>query len=447
MYFKLTLRNVKRSTFDYFLYIFTMIIFLSIMFISHYISLAKNIVGLETIALPILILFILIILVNYINTFMLKQRAKEFANYMLLGMEQKNLIRMFLLEFFIIGFLCFFISSIFCLGICFLLSDSLFPFGDFSFRLFFFQSMAQTFFYFCIMEFLSMYRIKKYMNRLEIRELMIEKKLSEPLNTKRYSFWNFLFISSIFCLIIMFCGMVFLPQGYIVSIVSIIAIPIITTIFTSYKCLFQHLAKARHKANNNLYQNNYLYLITQITRKHKTNAFMIGVFCICLIFSAQSFIVGTFFLNAKLSLFDNDIQKWFGFLQICICIIFIVIYFSILSLQQLIEIKQQVNELKILHFLGKTQTELKSLLKKQILINLSVPTYMCFFILLLGTPFVNYRLNIVLPVELNNTWLKSLCGFSLCFILLYICYFSITYFIGKRTLESQIEQNKQTSLY
>lgn len=35
-------------------------------------------------------------LVGYIDTFMLKQRAKEFASYLLLGMEKRRLTRLFL---------------------------------------------------------------------------------------------------------------------------------------------------------------------------------------------------------------------------------------------------------------------------------------------------------------------------------------------------------------
>jgi len=38
----------------------------------------------------LLITIIQIVLMGYIDTFMLKQRAKEFANYLLLGMRKKS---------------------------------------------------------------------------------------------------------------------------------------------------------------------------------------------------------------------------------------------------------------------------------------------------------------------------------------------------------------------
>lgn len=88
MYLKLSLRNAKRSIVDYLLYIVTMVILLSIMEVSNCIAIMGKIkAGFKTAALPILITIILVILVGYIDAFMLKQRAKEFANYILLGME------------------------------------------------------------------------------------------------------------------------------------------------------------------------------------------------------------------------------------------------------------------------------------------------------------------------------------------------------------------------
>jgi Predicted permease. len=436
MYSRLAWRNAKRSISNYFIYIFTMIVLLSIMFISHYVSLIENIGNIETMTLPLLILFISVILVHYINIFMLKQRSKEFANYILLGMERKNLIRMFLLEFFFISFLCFLISSIICFGIGFLIYEKVFLVGNFSLHLLFIQSMIRTFFCFCIMEFFSVNSIWKIMNKLEIRELIIERKRMEKLaNNKYYSFWKILFATSFSFLLLLLIGVAYLPQHSVTIILSIIAIPLITSILSFYKYIFQRMEKTRRKASDNLYQNDNLYLISQIAKNYKTSALMNVIFCICLLFSVLSFIASAFLLNTELSLFDPITQRWLSFIQACISVIFIVLYFSILSSQQLMEIKQQINEFDILSFLGKNQTELKLLLRKQLSIKLSIPTYMCVLVLLISTPLVNYRLNNVLPIEMHNLLIKSLGKFSLCFLVVYICYFQIVYFIIKRNLK------------
>jgi Predicted permease. len=112
MYIKLALCNVKRSIFDYMLYIITMIVLISVLCVSNFIAIYGNIrAGFQTVALPFLIVLIMIVLVNYINLFMIKQRAGEFATYLLLGMEKDKLTYMFLLEFCFIGSLCFILGE------------------------------------------------------------------------------------------------------------------------------------------------------------------------------------------------------------------------------------------------------------------------------------------------------------------------------------------------
>lgn len=91
MYLKLAFRNAKRSITNYLLYITTMIILVAIMTVSNGIAITGKAQGFQTVSLPLLITLILVILAGYINSFMLKERAKEFANYLLLGMERNNL--------------------------------------------------------------------------------------------------------------------------------------------------------------------------------------------------------------------------------------------------------------------------------------------------------------------------------------------------------------------
>lgn len=89
MYLKLALRNAKRSMLDYLLYLSSMVMLTSIIFFSNCIADWGNMqAGFQTMALPLLIVMIMAVLANYINHFIIRQRAKEFATYMLLGMEK-----------------------------------------------------------------------------------------------------------------------------------------------------------------------------------------------------------------------------------------------------------------------------------------------------------------------------------------------------------------------
>ena len=59
--------------------------------------------GLETASLPLLVGLILVVLLRYVSRFILRQRAQEFALYLLMGMERRHLAWMFFLEFFLLG--------------------------------------------------------------------------------------------------------------------------------------------------------------------------------------------------------------------------------------------------------------------------------------------------------------------------------------------------------
>ena len=118
MYLKLALRNAKRSMPDYFLYISSMVMLTSIIFLSNCIADWGNMqAGFQTMALPLLIVVIMAALVNYINYFIIRQRAIEFATYMLLGMEKDKLSLVFLCELSVIGLVCFLLGVVLGTGI------------------------------------------------------------------------------------------------------------------------------------------------------------------------------------------------------------------------------------------------------------------------------------------------------------------------------------------
>ena len=107
MYLKLSIRNARRSFINYLLYVVTMTVLLAVMEVSNCITITGKSAGFQVISLPLLIAAIQIVLAGYIDLFLLRQRAKEFASYLLLGMEKKRLTRLFLCEVLLIGFCCY----------------------------------------------------------------------------------------------------------------------------------------------------------------------------------------------------------------------------------------------------------------------------------------------------------------------------------------------------
>ena len=117
-------------------------------------------------------------------------------------------------------------------------------------------------------------------------------------------------------------------------------------------------------------------------------------------------------LRPEFQLFDTAVRQWMGTSQISICIVFLVIYFSILSLQQIIEVRQNSKSNQIMCCMGKSNKQIEKLVNKQIAIKLLSPMIMDLLIILFCIPLLNGKMNLVLPVSLNNILLKSAGGFA-----------------------------------
>lgn len=436
MYLKLALRNAKRSMFNYLLYITTMTILIAVMFVSNTIAIFGNRqAGFQTASLPLLIVVIMVALVNYINTFMMKQRAKEFATYLLLGMEKSILVRVFQLEFCFIGSMCF-ILGVFLGAITFLtfFSNEL-PGGDVG-RMLILQAILQTLFFFCIVEILSAIRMGRKITKLQICELMKEERRNQSIGKSRQKFWGIWFCISFFSLILLLLGFALGSGDFADRMISFIAIPLISCIITFYQWLYAYLLSRRLAQADDLYQGTRLYRIAEMTTGTKTSAYMNSVFCICLFFAICSFVFGTLLLKKELKVLEAANQQWMGFLQISISIIFIVIYFSILSLQQMIELKQQAKNIRILCCMGKSQSQVKVLIKMQVMLKLILPTFMCFVLLLVGTPAIYYKMSMGLAGIVQDSLIDALGGFAACFAILYFCYYEVVCITGIRYLKS-----------
>lgn len=399
MYLKLSFRNAKRSVNNYLLYITTMIILLAIMEAADCMAIAGSRQdGFQTAALPFLIAVILVVLVGYINSFMLKQRSVELAGYSLLGMDKSRLSCLLLGEFFIIGAGCFIIGVL--LGmILYAMLCSAFLKDSCPGGAFWGQSILQTFLHFLFVELLSALWLRHSMGRLEIRELMTEKTCSQsPGDMRQYRKWGLLLVYSFTILAVFLCMILFLPEEKSVLPIALIAIPLLLSIFAFYQWLFRFLYMKRMNQADSLYLNNRLYLISQLTSMSKTAALMNGVFCVCLLFSVMSFLFGALMLQPDIPVFNKERWQYMGLLQISLCMVFIVIYFTTLSLQQIIALKNEAKNFRILYWSGKTSGELKALLRVQTAARLAMPVVMCLILLVPGLPLINRRLlSVFLP--------------------------------------------------
>lgn len=435
MYYKLALRNARRSGFDYLLYMFTMTVLVAILCVSNCLAAVGELqAGFQTAALPLLIGLIMVVLAGYINAFMLKQRAKELATYLLLGMEKSELSLLFLLELGVIGAVCFIVGVLLGQGVyqaCFRSAGS-------ASRAVLGKSAAQTLAVFCLVEGSAALWVRQTLYKLQIGRLMKEKSRNQPLNARGKTLWRGAFLVSFLGLLGTLCGIVFLPAEASAPAISLVAVPLCGCVFAFYKWLYASFSAWRLSGAQALYRGNQLYQLAELTTGARTGAGMNAVFCVCLLFAAMSFAFGTLLLRDGLALFSPPNQQWMGFLQISICIIFMVIYFSILSLLQIVELRRQGARFRILYYMGKTPEELKALLCSQILIKLLLPTLMCFVVLGVAVPLLNHKLNGVLPTAMQN-WLPGASGaFTACFAALYLAYFAVVYTVSSRYMNEAL---------
>lgn len=153
-------------------------------------------------------------------------------------------------------------------------------------------------------------------------------------------------------------------------------------------------------------------------------------------FSGCSFVTGILMLQPEFPFFDTAMRQWMGTSQISICIVFLVIYFSVLSLQQVIEIRQNSESNRIMRCMGKSNKQIKMLVNQQIAIKLTFPMIMVLLIILCCIPLLNGKMNLLLPASLHNILLKLTGEFGACIIVFYICYFGIVSVMSKRNINS-----------
>lgn len=114
MYAKLAITNAKKSIKDYLIYFITITLCVSLFYAFMSISSSEyQFITVESYNFDMLkvilkyatyiITALLVILIGYVNKYMMKRRQREFATYILLGTEQKSVALMFFIETLIIG--------------------------------------------------------------------------------------------------------------------------------------------------------------------------------------------------------------------------------------------------------------------------------------------------------------------------------------------------------
>ena len=222
MYWKLAVKNIRRSLRDYIIYFVTLTLtaalmysFLALGFSPDILSMTENMSMLTTgiLILSVLIAFMSSFVIGYAIRFMLGQRKKEFAAYELMGMEVKTVRNLFLVENGIIGGVAFLLGTLTGTGLSGLLNQvvqNIFEIPHTYRVLFSFRAWGMTLFFFILMYGFGMFRAAKVIRRQKVIDLLYDNQKNEE---NRFQSLHRSILTGLLSVAAMVIGVILLEKG------------------------------------------------------------------------------------------------------------------------------------------------------------------------------------------------------------------------------------------
>ena len=318
----LSTRNAKRQSKDYLIYFITLVVSASLMFGLNSLIFSKDIYSVlqnttsmryMIIVASVIIILILSWLIRYMMNFMLKKRSKELSIYMVLGIENKDVVRMFLTENLVIGAVALLIGYIGGTFVFHVLKAIVMNLIGLEYSLSFdfsIQAIALTALYFTLMYAMSAFGRSKTIRSLKLRDLLYYENQNESPHITKSVKAVLIFCLSLVSLLAGIYLFVKEPLGDGISFpIGILFVAVF--IF----CFFMSLphfvvtvlsaGKWRYKGNRALILRDFTYKLNSMS---KTAAFLSIVLAISLLLITTGMIaVATFNYRVSLVPFDFSI--------------------------------------------------------------------------------------------------------------------------------------------
>ena len=301
---KLAIRNAKRSIKDYLIYLITVIMSFSLIIAFNLIVYSKDVRELSSmminfrlavIEVSVLVVFVIGWLINYTMKFMLSKRSKEFGTYMILGIERKDIIKMFLIENIFLGVFAFVVSIVLGYILSDLLTAVIMNIFEVQYKLNFsisWQPFALSILYFIIIYLFVMLRINRRMKKMKVYDLLYldkqnEERIFKSSKKKKILFVVF-FIIGITALTLLRVGFYHVDEGgsiqMIVGGVPMLIISIYGITITVGDFIVDFVIN-RKKIK---YRNDNLFITRQFTSKIKTMGMTLGTLSLLITLSFLS---------------------------------------------------------------------------------------------------------------------------------------------------------------
>ena len=289
---KLAIRNVKRSLKDYLIYIITVVIAFSLIFAFNFVSFSSDITELSEmmenlkyaiIFVSCIIVFVIAWLINYTMKFMFSKRSKEFGTYMLLGIEKKDINKMFLSENIVLGLLSFIISFFVGTVLGNIISAIVMNLFEMPYKIKLSITLTPVLLstvYFILIYLFTLFRSSRRMKKMKIHDLLYLEKKNEEKIWKRKKYRNILFIIFV---ILGITGLYLCDHAFVISddpsMVGYLGISILLLIISIYGITFtlgDFILAFINKRRKIKYSKDNLFVVKNFEAKARTIGFSLG---------------------------------------------------------------------------------------------------------------------------------------------------------------------------
>ena len=289
---KLAIRNVKRSLKDYLIYIITVVIAFSLIFAFNFVSFSSDITELSEmmenlkyaiIFVSCIIVFVIAWLINYTMKFMFSKRSKEFGTYMLLGIEKKDINKMFLSENIVLGLLSFIISFFVGTVLGNIISAIVMNLFEMPYKIKLSITLTPVLLstvYFILIYLFTLFRSSRRMKKMKIHDLLYLEKKNEEKIWKRKKYRNILFIIFV---ILGILGLYLCDHAFVISddpsMVGYLGISILLLIISIYGITFtlgDFILAFINKRRKIKYSKDNLFVAKNFEAKARTIGFALG---------------------------------------------------------------------------------------------------------------------------------------------------------------------------
>ena len=301
---KLALRNVKRSSRDYIIYLITITIAFSLMFAMNLVSWSDAVVDLYdnmndtfknvVIFINVIVVFVICFLINYTTKFMFEKRSKEFGTYMLLGIKKKKISRLFLLENILFGFIALILSI--PIGFVFSQFISLFivkimELPQAIFIEFNFMSVGLLLLYFFLIYLFVLFLAHRRIKKINIYNLLYLEKQNEEKVIKKNKNRNLLFVISVLIGIGSYIFLNFTLTNDVMmdtSFLTYMMVGILLFIISIYGVMFSlsdFILSIVLKSKKNKYSKDNLFVARTFSSKARTMGMTFGTLGVLIVFT------------------------------------------------------------------------------------------------------------------------------------------------------------------